>query len=147
MLGMDIQYACPKGYDPAPEIVERAKALAEKYGTKIRASREPAAAIKGAHAVATDTWVSMGDEAETLQREKAFKGYTLTDAMLEEHAAPGAIFLHCLPGHWGQEATYELAHGPKSVIFDEAENRMWAQMALLLKILKIELVDNPKNTW
>ena len=67
--------------------------------------------------------------------------------LLEEHAAKGAIFLHCLPGHWGQEATYELAHGAKSVIFDEAENRMWAQMALLLKILKIELVDNPKDAW
>ena len=83
--------------------------------------------------MATDTWVSMGDEAEETQRLKAFAGYTVDEAMMEQ-AEPGAVFLHCLPGHWGHEATYELAHGPRSLIYDEAENRMWAQMALVARL-------------
>ncbi len=135
MVGMDIRVACPKGYDPDPAILEQAKALAERYGTKVKVVRKPEEAIAGADAVATDTWISMGDEAETVQRQKAFTGYTLSEEMLAAHA-PNAIFLHCLPGHWGEEATYELAHGSRSVIYDEAENRMWAQMALLSRLLK-----------
>ncbi|MEK6985743.1 MAG: ornithine carbamoyltransferase [Candidatus Thermoplasmatota archaeon] len=135
MVGMDIRVACPKGYDPDPAILEQAKALAERYGTKVKVVRKPEEAIAGADAVATDTWVSMGDEAETLQRSRAFVGYTLTEEMMAQHA-PDALFLHCLPGHWGEEATYDLAHGPRSVIYDEAENRMWAQMALLVRLLK-----------
>jgi ornithine carbamoyltransferase len=138
MMGMDIVCACPKGYEPDAAILEQAKALAEKHGTKVKVVRKPEEAIAGADAVATDTWISMGDEAETTQRQKAFAGYTLTEEMMAKHA-PGAIFLHCLPGHWGEEATYELAHGPRSVIYDEAENRMWAQMALLVRLLR-----NPK---
>jgi ornithine carbamoyltransferase len=135
LMGMDIRVACPKGYDPDPEIVARAQALADSRGTKIHLFRAPEEAIQGAHAVATDTWVSMGDEAEMVQREKAFQGYTLTEPMMAKHAAPGAVFLHCLPGHWGQEATYDLAHGERSLIYDEAENRMWAQMALLVRLV------------
>ncbi len=135
MVGMDIRLACPKGYDPDPAILEQAKQLAEKYGTKVKVVRKPEEAIAAADAVATDTWISMGDEAETVQRQKAFTGYTLTEEMFAAHC-PGAIFLHCLPGHWGEEATYELAHGSRSVIYDEAENRMWAQMALLVRLLK-----------
>ncbi len=138
MMGMNIQVATPKGYDADADVVERARALAEKHGTTISFHRKPELALRGAHAVATDTWVSMGDEAEELQRTKAFAGYTLTEEMVAQHAAPGALFLHCLPGHWGQEATYELAHGPRSVIYDEAENRMWAQMALLVRLLHPE---------
>ncbi|MES2154781.1 MAG: ornithine carbamoyltransferase [bacterium] len=141
MVGMHIQVATPKGYDADPEIVERAKALAEAAGTRISFHRKPELAVKGADAVATDTWVSMGDEAEELQRTKAFAGYTLTEEMLATLAAPGAIFLHCLPGHWGQEATYDLAHGPRSVIYDEAENRMWVQMALLVRLLRPATTD------
>ncbi|HUR61256.1 MAG TPA: ornithine carbamoyltransferase [Candidatus Thermoplasmatota archaeon] len=135
MVGMNVQAACPKGYEPDPEILAQAKALAEANGTTITIVRQPVAALKGADIVATDTWVSMGDEAEVLQRQKAFAGYTLTDALMDQHAAPDAVFLHCLPGHWGEEATYELAHGPRSLIYDEAENRMWAQMALLVRLL------------
>lgn len=135
MMGMDITLACPKGYDPDAAILEQAKQLADKHGTKVKLVRKPEEAIVGADAVATDTWVSMGDEAETVQRQKAFAGYTLTEEMMAKHA-PDAIFLHCLPGHWGEEATYELAHGPRSVIYDEAENRMWAQMALLVRLLQ-----------
>jgi ornithine carbamoyltransferase len=135
LVGMDIQVATPKGYEPDPDVVERARALAEAHGTRILLTRKPEEALAGAHAVATDTWISMGDEAEALQREKAFAGYTLTEELMALHCRPGAIFLHCLPGHWGQEATYDLAHGPRSVIYDEAENRMWAQMALLARLV------------
>jgi ornithine carbamoyltransferase len=137
MVGMDIQVAVPKGYDPDPDIVERAKAIAEAQGTQVRLSRKPEQALQGAHIVATDTWVSMGDEAEVVQRQKAFAGYTLTEELLATHCAPDAVFLHCLPGHWGEEATYDLAHGPRSLIYEEAENRMWVQMALLVRLLKV----------
>jgi lipoate-protein ligase B len=96
MLGMHVQAACPKGYEPDPEILAQAKALAEAAGTTITIVRQPTAALKGADIVATDTWVSMGDEAEVLQRQKAFAGYTLTEELLDQHAAPDAVFLHCL---------------------------------------------------
>lgn len=134
LVGMDIRIATPKGYACDADVVARAKALAAEYGTKITITSDPATAIRGAHAVATDTWVSMGDEAEETQRLKAFAGYTIDEAMME-NAEPGAVFLHCLPGHWGHEATYELAHGPRSLIYDEAENRMWAQMALVARLV------------
>lgn len=133
LVGMDIHVATPKGYTCDADVVARAKVLAAEYGTKIVIGNDPVAAIKGAHAVATDTWVSMGDEAEETQRLKAFHGYTIDEAMME-NAEPGAVFLHCLPGHWGHEATYALAHGPRSLIYDEAENRMWAQMALVARL-------------
>jgi len=135
LVGMDVQVATPKGYEPDPEVVARAKALAEAAGTKVLVTHDLAKALAGADAVATDTWVSMGDEAEEQQRRKAFAGWTLTEELLARHAAPGCVFLHCLPGHWGEEATYDLAHGPRSLIYDEAENRMWAQMALLVKLV------------
>jgi len=86
------------------------------------------------HAVATDTWTSMGDEGEESARADAFVGFTVDEELMQK-AAPGAVFIHCLPGHWGQEATYEVAHGPRSLIYDEAENRMWVQMALLVTLI------------
>ncbi|MEA3204074.1 MAG: ornithine carbamoyltransferase [Thermoplasmata archaeon] len=135
LVGMHVQAACPKGYEPDPEVLEQAKAIAAQNGTRVAIFRTPEQALAGADVVATDTWVSMGDEAESVQRQKAFAGYTLTEELLATHAAPGAVFLHCLPGHWGEEATYELAHGPRSLIFEEAENRMWAQMALLVRLV------------
>jgi ornithine carbamoyltransferase len=137
LVGMDIRIATPKGYAPEAAIVARARELALQNGTKVTLVGDPREAIRGSHAVATDTWVSMGDEAEETQRTKAFKGYTLDEGMMS-HAEPGAVFLHCLPGHWGQEATHELAHGPRSLIYDEAENRMWAQMALVARLVNGE---------
>ncbi|HLF17212.1 MAG TPA: ornithine carbamoyltransferase [Candidatus Thermoplasmatota archaeon] len=150
LAGMSAQVATPKGYDPDAEILARARSLAEAAGTKVTLSRDVAKAVAGAHAVATDTWVSMGDEKEELQRRKAFQGYTVDDALMEK-AAPGALFLHCLPGHWGEEATEAVAHGPRSVIYDEAENRMWVQMALLIHLLQADPAagqgwpDHPSN--
>ncbi|HEX2066422.1 MAG TPA: ornithine carbamoyltransferase [Candidatus Thermoplasmatota archaeon] len=134
LAGMHVQAACPKGYGPDPEVVAQAQAIAAGTGSRIHFSRHPGQALQGADAVATDTWISMGDEAEAVQRRKAFAGYTLTEEMLRANCAPGAVFLHCLPGHWGEEATYDLAHGPRSLIYDEAENRLWAQMALLARL-------------
>jgi ornithine carbamoyltransferase len=145
LAGVNIQVATPKGYEPDPEIVARAKALAEAAGTRVAVTTDMASALQGANAVATDTWVSMGDEAESLQRRKAFDGWTLTEELLDAHAAPGCVFLHCLPGHWGEEATYELAHGPRSLIYDEAENRMWVQMALLVQLLGVK--DDKPDEW
>ncbi len=135
LAGMDVRIATPKGYSCDADVVARARQLAKEYGTKVTLTNDPNVAVKGAHAVATDTWVSMGDEAEETQRIKAFHGYTVDERMMEQ-AEPGAVFLHCLPGHWGHEATYELAHGPRSLIFDEAENRMWAQMALVARLVR-----------
>ncbi len=137
LVGMDIRVATPKGYRPDADIVARAKALAEAAGTKVFLTNDPAEAVQGAHAVATDTWISMGDEKEELQRRRAFQAYTVDEALMQK-AAPGAVFLHCLPGHWGEEAAWDVAHGPRSLIYDEAENRMWAQMALLVHLLQPE---------
>jgi ornithine carbamoyltransferase len=134
LVGMDVHVATPKGYRPDAAVVARAQQLAAEHGTKVVLNADPKAAVRGAHAVATDTWISMGDEAEETQRMKAFKGYTVDEAMMAL-AEPGAVFLHCLPGHWGQEATHEVAHGPRSLIYDEAENRMWAQMALVARLV------------
>src|SRR5688572_402053 len=134
LVGMDVRIATPKGYAPEAAFVARARELAQQHGTKVTLTNDPREAIRGSHAVATDTWISMGDEAEETQRVKAFTGYTIDEGMMT-HAEPGAVFLHCLPGHWGQEATHELAHGPRSLIYDEAENRMWAQMALVARLV------------
>lgn len=130
ITGMDVAIATPAGFEPDPEIVAEATRFAAKHGGTVALTENPEAAVMGADAVATDTWVSMGDEKDVETRLKAFEGFTVDEALMRK-AAPGAVFLHCLPGHWGHEATYEVAHGPASVILDEAENRLWTQMALL----------------
>ena len=142
LAGMDIRVATPPGYEPDPEVVERARQLAAVSGTKVHVGHDLREAVRGAHAVATDTWVSMGDEAEETQRRKAFHGWTVDEALFA-HAAPGAVFLHCLPGHWGEEATYDVSHGPRSLIYEEAENRMWVQMALLVHLMGLK----PRKVW
>lgn len=134
LVGMDIRVATPPGFAPRPDIVEQAEVLAGMNGSTVHVCHDPLEAVQGSDVVATDTWISMGDEAEEAARRAAFAGFTVDDVMLEA-AAPGALFMHCLPGHWGDEATYEVAHGPRSVIYDEAENRMWAQMALITHVL------------
>ncbi|HLE46844.1 MAG TPA: ornithine carbamoyltransferase, partial [Candidatus Thermoplasmatota archaeon] len=134
LAGLDIRVATPKGYEPPAHIVERAKALAAAYGTEVTLTHNPFDAVDGAHAVATDTWVSMGDESEENDRLADFVGFTVDETLMDA-AHPDAVFIHCLPGHWGHEATHEIAHGPRSLILPEAENRMWAQMALILHLL------------
>lgn len=133
MAGMDIHIATPPEYAPDPDLVEAAEVIAHQNGSQVHVGHDPLAAVLAADAVATDTWTSMGDQ-ESEQRLEAFDGFQVNDALLA-HAHEDVIFMHCLPGHWGQEATYDVAHGPRSVIHQQAENRMWVQMAMLHHLL------------
>jgi len=123
VLGFQLRLACPRGYDPDPEVLRRA-------GDRARLLREPAEAVRGAQVVNTDVWASMGQEGEADERKRAFQGYTV-DRKLLSLADAKAIVLHCLPAHRGEEIEEEVLEGPQSVVFDEAENRLHAQKALL----------------
>ena len=122
-FGFELRIACPEGYDPDPQILRRASEICE-------ISREPREAVAGVDLVVTDTWISMGQEEEKARREHAFAGYRVDQAMMQL-AAPDALFLHCLPAYRGKEVSTELLDAPDSVVWDEAENRMHAQKALL----------------
>lgn len=122
----ELALAVPEGYDPDPAIVERAKGL----GARITLTRDPREACAGAHYINTDVWASMGQEEEQKAREKAFAGFMVDDAMMAL-AAPDAKFLHCLPAHRGEEVSESVIEGPQSVIFDQAENRLHMQKAIL----------------
>lgn len=130
-FGFDFTFAGPEGYDPKPEIVEQARA---KAGGKISLVRDPAEAVAGAQVVYTDTWTSMGQEAESGKRARLFPPFQLNKALLAK-ADPRAIVMHCLPAHRGQEITDEVMDGPQSVVFDQAENRMHGQKAILTHCL------------
>ena len=127
VLGFRLRLACPEGYDPDPRLLARA-------GAKARLTRSPREAVAGASVVNTDVWASMGQEAELEERRRAFQGY-LVDQTLLGAAAPGAMVLHCLPAHRGEEIAEEVLEGPQSVVFDQAENRLHAQKALLELLL------------
>lgn len=131
MAGMNVRVAAPAGYEPDRVIVQRAEAIAATTGGSVQVYGEPHAAILGADVVATDTWISMGQEAEKTKRIADFEGYTI-DADLMAQAAPDAIFLHCLPAYRGYEVSADVIDGPQSVIWDEAENRLHAQKALMV---------------
>jgi ornithine carbamoyltransferase len=126
-LGFSLRLACPEGYDPDA-------ALLEKAGKKARLVRTPAEAAKGAQVLNTDVWASMGQEAEALERRKRFSGF-IVDAALLAQADSKAIVLHCLPAHRGEEIADDVIEGPQSAVFDEAENRLHAQKALLELLL------------
>lgn len=130
IAGMNCKIVAPKKYWPDEYFVDEAK----KFGVKIEITDKVEGCTKGADIVATDTWVSMGDEAQKQQRLGEFKGYT-ADKKLMSRAKSDAIFMHCLPAYYGYEVTKEVAHGPQSVIFDEAENRMWAQNAIMVTLM------------
>ncbi len=131
LAGMSVSVGAPRGFQPAAEVVARAQAIAQQFGQEIEVFEDPTAAVSGADVIATDTWVSMGMEAEKEQRVKTFAGYTV-DAKLMAMAKPSAIFLHCLPAYRGYEVSAEVLDGPQSRIWDEAENRLHAQKALML---------------
>jgi ornithine carbamoyltransferase len=128
-LGFELVLACPEGYDPDATILARAQREAN-----VRVVRDPNEAAAGAHVVNTDVWASMGQEQEQAVREKAFAGYRV-DAALMKRAAPDAIFLHCLPAHRGEEVTAEVIDGPQSCVFDEAENRLHIQKAIMAALI------------
>lgn len=125
-LGFELNIACPEGYRPDPAVLEPAL----QAGATVRVTPDPVEAARGAHVITTDVWTSMGQEAETKARLAAFDGFCV-DAALMAHAAADAIFLHCLPAHRGEEVTAEVIDGPQSRIFDEAENRLHAQKAVM----------------
>lgn len=135
MAGMHVSVAAPAGYQPAREIVARASEIASQTGGSVSVCGTPAEAISGADAVTTDTWISMGQESEKAKRIADFAGYTI-DAELMAKANSKAIFLHCLPAYRGYEVAAEVIDGPQSVIWDEAENRLHAQKALLVWLAK-----------
>ena len=124
-LGFDLTLACPEGYEPDKTILERAQSAA-----KVRVVRDPAEAVEGADVVNTDVWASMGQEDEQAVREKAFRGYIVDDALMSR-AQQDAIFLHCLPAHRGEEVSASVIDGPQSVVWDEAENRLHVQKAIM----------------
>jgi ornithine carbamoyltransferase len=133
-LGMEIRLAHPPGYAPSPAIVERARELAATGGGRLVFSNDPAEAVRGAAVVYTDAWTSMGQEAEAEERRDAFVRYRL-DATLLETAGPDAVAMHCLPAHRGEEITSEVMDGPRSIIWEQSENRLHVQKALLVEVL------------
>ncbi|MCX7791031.1 MAG: ornithine carbamoyltransferase [Chloroflexaceae bacterium] len=133
-LGLDLAVACPPDYRPDAEILERAEGLASASGARIAISAAPAEAVSGADAVYTDVWTSMGQEHETARRRPVFAPYQVNPALMAL-AAPQAVFMHCLPAHRGEEVTAEVIDGPQSVVFDQAENRLHVQKALILTLL------------
>lgn len=129
-VGMDITVACPPGYEPDPAVVAEAKADALHTGSIIQVVNELEAAVEGADVLYTDVWASMGQEAEQQARRKAFAGFQINGALLKG-AKPDAIVMHCLPAHRGEEITDEVMESSQSVVFDEAENRLHVQKAIL----------------
>jgi ornithine carbamoyltransferase len=133
-LGMDFSLGCPRGYLPDPEIVTQAEGLAALTGAHLAITHDTAAAVSGAHAVYTDVWASMGQEQEAAERRRAFREYQVNDALFAK-ARPDAIFMHCLPAKRDEEVTDSIVEHARSVVFDQAENRLHAQKALLLMML------------
>ena len=132
-LGVNVTVATPEGYEPDPAIVEAARKDAGKSGAEIRVLHDPQEAVDGAHAVYTDVWASMGQEEEAEERNARFLPYQVNEALMGR-AAPDAIFLHCLPAHRGEEVTDEVIDSEQSVVFQEAENRLHVQKALIYEL-------------
>ena len=134
VVGMDVAVACPDKFRPDPAIVRQAKEVAAKAGSRVYVGPDPVDAVKGADVVYTDVWVSMGMEKEKAERERIFQPYQVNQTLVNK-AKEDAIAMHCLPAHRGLEITDEVMGGPRSVVWDQAENRLHAQKALLVKLL------------
>ena len=133
LLGVNVRIGCPEGFEPLPGVLDQARALAVA-GAEITVTSDPVRAVRGAQALYTDVWASMGQEQEQAERERAFKGFCLDEALVAE-ADPAAIVLHCLPAHRGEEISAAVMEGASSRIFDQAENRLHAQQALLAALM------------
>ena len=140
VTGMHFSAACPAGYEPNAEIVKTARAEAVKSGSEIEIVDDPRRAVKDADVVYTDVWASMGQEQEHARRVKAFTGYQV-DAKLMKEAVHGALVMHCLPAHRGEEIAAEVIDGPQSVVFDQAENRLHTQKAVLEALMSLTKGD------
>jgi ornithine carbamoyltransferase len=133
-VGMDIAIGCPKDYMPDPTVTARAEENALAHGSTVLVTNDPVEAVAGADVVYTDVWSSMGQEDEFAVRAKAFAPFQVNDALMV-HAKSDALFLHCLPAHRGEEVTASVIDGPLSVVFDEAENRLHAQKAVMALLM------------
>jgi ornithine carbamoyltransferase len=133
-LGMNFALACPAGYTPNPDIVTQAEGLAAVSGASLTITHDTAEAVSGAHAIYTDVWASMGQEQEAVKRKRAFRDYQVNDVLFSQ-AQPDAVFMHCLPAKRDEEVTDGVMEHQRSVVFDQAENRLHAQKALLLMML------------
>jgi ornithine carbamoyltransferase len=129
-VGMNINFASPSGYTPLPEVISEAQETAKLTGSKIMAAKDPIEAIKNADIIYTDVWISMGQEEEKQKRLKDLKAYQI-NAELMSKASKDVLVMHCLPAHRGEEITDEVIDGPNSVVFDEAENRLHTQKAIM----------------
>lgn len=133
-LGAEVSYACPKGFEPNSFVLRRAKERCKDSGGAIHAFTDPVAAVKGAHALYTDVWTSMGFEEEEMNRKKIFKNYQINED-LYAHAAPGALIMHCMPMVRGLEITDTMIEHENSALFRQSENRLHAQKALLMGLM------------
>jgi ornithine carbamoyltransferase len=135
MAGMHVRVSGPDGFEPAPAVVTRAAAIAARTGGSAQVVRDPFEAVRGAHVIATDAWTSMGQEGDGRDRSTPFRPYQINRELLAV-AAADAVVLHCLPAHRGEEITDDVLDGPQSAVFDQAENRLHAQKALLAYLVE-----------
>lgn len=133
-LGMDVTVVSPPGYEPHPGVVQLAGTFALESGSKVEIDNVPARAVQGAAVIYTDVWASMGQEAEAAERKARFTGFQVNEELVAR-AKPDVLVMHCLPAHRGEEITDAVADGPNSVLFDEAENRLHAQKAILARLI------------
>lgn len=134
LTGVNIRVATPEGYEPKKEYVSKATELASRYGSSVEIMNDPLRAAKGADAVYTDVWISMGEENQRQEKEKLFIKYQVNEKLMAQ-ASDRAVFLHCLPAHRDLEVTPSVIDGVRSVVFDEAENRLHTEKALLVRLL------------
>ncbi len=133
-LVVNFTIATPRGYEPCPEIVAQAEGLAATAGVSMKVTNDPEEAVANANAVYTDVWASMGQEKEAARRMKAFEEFQVNESLFSL-ARPDAVFMHCLPAKRGQEVTRDVIESARSVVFEQAENRLHTQKALLLMTL------------
>jgi ornithine carbamoyltransferase len=133
-LGMHFSLGCPKGFEPNAEVLAQAEGLAEIASGSVEVTHDASKAVRGAHGVYTDVWISMGQEKEASRRKSAFRAFQVDENLMAK-AESDAIFMHCLPAKRGEEVTDGVIESPASVVFDQAENRLHAQKALLLMLL------------
>ncbi len=134
MMGVDFAIASPEGYQLDEDTVKRARSFAAASGSNVVVTGDPSEAVRDADVVYTDAWASMGQEEEAEARHKAFEGYQVNDSLLSQ-AKQDVVFMHCLPAHHGEEVTSDVLNGPASIVFDQAENRLHIQKAVLSQIL------------
>ena len=134
LVGMHCSVATPRGYEPQGEVVEKAKKLGRSSGAEIQLSNDPVRVVQGADIVYADVWTSMGQEKEKAKRLEAFSFFQVSENLMKK-ANRGALFMHCLPAHRGEEVTAEVLDGPRSIVFDQAENRLHVQKAVLVRLL------------